>query len=89
MTVWAVTDTKVYEGTLNSSQTPIFRTDSRPLNTLYDGDTMDVLYQTFTSKNVLGDGSVLVPYFTVDDGNGGNDYAVTRVAAPARSTRPR
>ena len=64
------------------SQTPIFQADSQPLDTLYDSDTMPVLYQTFASKNVLGDGSsVLVPHYVVSDGNGGDNYVVTTYTA--------
>ena len=71
-TISATSDTKVYDGTTSSSQTPTY-------GTLYDGDTVTGLTQAFTSKNVLGtDGSTLiVTGYTVNDGDGGKDYTVT------------
>ena len=53
---------------------------------------MTGLTQAFASKDVLGtDGSTLdVTGYTVNDGNGGNDYTVTLAhAPPARSRRRR
>ena len=46
---------------------------------LQTGDTLSNLSQAFASKNVLGsNGSTLnVTGYTVNDGNGGNNYAVT------------
>ncbi|MFI5459893.1 MAG: beta strand repeat-containing protein [Isosphaerales bacterium] len=72
LTITATSDTKVYDGTTNSSQTPTH-------GTLYNGDTVTGLTQAFTSKNVLGtDGSTLsVTGYTVNDGDGGKDYTVT------------
>ena len=47
------------------------------------GDTVTGLSQAFASKNVLGaNGSTLaVTGYTVNDGNGGNDYTVTLTRA--------
>jgi len=72
LTITATSDTKVYDGTTTSSKTPTH-------GTLYDGDTVTGLTQAFTSKNVLGaNGSTLsVTSYTVNDGDGGNDYTVT------------
>ena len=84
LTITAASDTKVYDGTTSSSQTPTY-------GTLYGGDTVTGLAQAFASKNVLGaDGSTLVVTgYTVNDGDGGNDYTVTTQTPPARSRPPR
>lgn len=69
----AVTDTKVYDG----------GTDSTGVVTvvgLVGGDTVSGLSQSYASKNVLGtNGSALSVNtgFTVNDGNGGNNYTVS------------
>jgi ribulose-5-phosphate 4-epimerase/fuculose-1-phosphate aldolase len=71
LTIAAVTDTKVYDGTTTSTATPT-------LTGLKLGDTVSPLTQAFQSKNVLGtNGSTLqVATFTVNDNNGGNNYNV-------------
>jgi hypothetical protein len=76
LTISAATDTKTYDGTTSSSQTPT-------VGTLYGGDTVTGLAQAFASKNVLGaNGSTLVvTAYTVSDGNGGADYTVTTETA--------
>jgi predicted outer membrane repeat protein len=74
LTITATSDTKVYDGTTASSQTP---TDSGLISAA--GDTVTGLTEAFASKNVLGtDGSTLtVTGYTVNDGDGGKDYTVT------------
>jgi parallel beta-helix repeat protein len=76
LTITAVGDTKVYDGTTTSSETPI-------VGTLYNGDTVTGLTEAFTSKNVLGaNGSTLVVTgYTINDGDGGKDYRVTTQTA--------
>ncbi|WP_051676052.1 two-partner secretion domain-containing protein [Polaromonas glacialis] len=83
LTVNAVTDTRVYNGTTSSTGTPTFLG-------LQPGDTLNgTLTQVYASKNVLGTGnSTLVangPY-TVSDGNGGNNYSVSVNTAPGTIT---
>lgn len=83
LTVNAVTDTRVYNGTTSSVGTPTV-VDLQP------GDTLNgTLTQNYASKNVMGAGlSTLVangPY-TVADGNGGNNYTVTVNTAPGTIT---
>ncbi|MBU3899355.1 MAG: hypothetical protein KJ614_10575, partial [Gammaproteobacteria bacterium] len=83
LTVNAVTDTRVYNGTTSSVGTPT-------VVDLQTGDTINgTLTQAYASKNVLGTGlSTLVangPY-TVADGNGGNNYSVTVNTAPGTIT---
>ncbi|MDO8653313.1 MAG: YDG domain-containing protein [Undibacterium sp.] len=83
LTVNAVTDTRVYNGTTSSVGTPT-------VIDLQAGDTLNgTLTQAYASKNVLGtNNSTLVatgPY-TVSDGNGGNNYSVTVNTAPGTIT---
>ncbi|HEY3917232.1 MAG TPA: YDG domain-containing protein [Stellaceae bacterium] len=77
LTIAAVSDSKTYDGTTVSTLTPT-------VGTLYGSDMVSGLGQTFASKNVLGaNGSTLnVAGYIVNDGNGGNNYAVTLQASP-------
>jgi hypothetical protein len=83
LTVTAVTDTRVYNGTTSSVGTPT-------ATGLQAGDTLNgALTQVFASKEVLGTGnSTLMANgaYTVSDGNGGNNYAVSVVTAPGSIT---
>jgi hypothetical protein len=72
ITVTAATDTKVYDGTTSSSKVPTITTGS-----LGAGDSATWM-QTFDNRNA-GTGKTLTPAGSVNDGNGGNDYAVTFV----------
>ena len=77
-----MTDTKVYDGTTSSSQTPTYQVVGLGPNTLYGGDTFTTLAQAFTSKDVMGtDGSTLAVSDTINDGAGGADYTVTTETA--------
>ena len=83
LTVSAVTDSRVYNGTTSSVGVPTSAG-------LQAGDTLNgPLTQAYASKNVMGTlGSTLVatgPY-TVTDGNGGNNYTVTVNTAPGTIT---
>ena len=72
LTISAVTDTKTYDGTTVSTGTPLIT-----VGTLFNGDSLTNLSQSFTSKNVLGtNGSTLVvnPGFVLTDAS---DYTVT------------
>ena len=72
LTIAAVTDAKVYDGTTASTVEP-------SVIGLQFGDTVSPLTQMFQSKNVLGtNGSTLeVASFTVNDTNSGGNYDVT------------
>ena len=70
ITVTAVTDTKVYDGTTTSAATPAIT-----VGTLAPGDTANFT-EAFDNKNV-GTGKRLTPSGSVSDGNSGNNYAVT------------
>jgi hypothetical protein len=71
ITVTAVTDTKVYNGTTSSSGLPTLTA-----GTLAPGDTEPVWTQTFDTKNV-GANKVLTPAGLVVDGNNGLNYEYT------------
>jgi hypothetical protein len=70
ITVTAVTDTKLYDGGVTSSQTPTFSP------ALATGDTTTTFAQTFNTANV-GTGLTLTPAGVVNDGNGGANYSYT------------
>jgi hypothetical protein len=87
LTITAVSDTRQYNGTTNSAGTPTFNPAS-----LYGGDTLTGLTQSFASKSVYGAGlSVLNVYggYTLADGNlvPGSNYAVNLVNASGTITK--
>ena len=71
VTVAAVTATKTYDGTTAAAGTPTITP------ALATGDTATALGQAFLDPNAGPGTKVLVPAITINDGNGGNDYAVT------------
>ena len=78
----AVTDTRAYDGTTSSSG--VVGTAG-----LVGGDTVSGLTQSYQSKNVLGtNGSTLLvdAGYTVNDGNGGANYAITENTASGTLT---
>ena len=78
----AASGTKVYDGTTVSSGVP-------GTSGLVVGDTVSGLTQSYQSKNVLGtNGSTLLVNagYTISDGNGGNNYAVTTNSAAGTIT---
>ena len=83
LTITAATDSKPYDGTTASSLTPTYS----GLMTA-GGDTLTGLAQAFSSKNVLGagDSTLVVTSYTVNDGDGGNDYSVTTQSAAGTIT---
>lgn len=74
ITVTAVTDTKVYDGTTAASAATVVPTIT---GSLVDGDVANFT-QSFADRNV-GTTKTLIPAGTVNDKNGGNNYAVTFV----------
>ena len=72
ITVTAVTDTKVFDGTTSSTGVPTITSGS-----LATGDTATWI-ETFDTP-VVGTGKTLTPAGTVTDGNSGNNYTVTFV----------
>ncbi|WP_194266237.1 autotransporter-associated beta strand repeat-containing protein [Dechloromonas sp. H13] len=82
LTLNAVTGTKVYDGTVNSTGTV-------GITGLLGGDTVSGLSQSYQSKNVLGaNGSTLQVNagFVINDGNGGANYTVTQNTASGTIT---
>ncbi|HEU0220559.1 MAG TPA: MBG domain-containing protein [Gallionella sp.] len=81
LTISAVTASKQYDGTTSATGTPTVT------GTVYGGDTLTGQSQSFASKNVLGlNGSTLNAGYTLNDGNSGNNYAVTLATAPGTIT---
>ena len=79
LTVTAVGDSRVYNGTTSSSGTPTF-------GPLFGTDSASFT-QAFQSKDVLGpNGSTLLASGSVDDGNGGRDYTISFVSAKGTIT---
>ena len=68
LTVTAIPDTKVYNGTLDSVGKPLLSEE------LVGGDT-GIWSQTFDTVDA-GTGKTLIPSGTITDGNGGENYAV-------------
>ena len=81
LTISATTNTKVYDGTTSATATPT-------VSGLQGSDTVSGLVEAYNSKNVLGtNGSTLsVSGYTVNDNNGGNNYAVTLTTATGTIT---
>jgi filamentous hemagglutinin family protein len=76
----ATTDSKTYDGTTVSSAAPIV------VSGLVSGDSVGAMSQSFDSKNA-GARTLGVTGFTIADGNGGNNYAVS-FASTAGSIAP-
>ena len=72
VTVTAVNSTKGYDGTTSSAATPTITAGS-----LVSGDTA-AFTETYDTKNV-GTGKTLTVAGSVNDGDGGNNYAVSVV----------
>ena len=81
LTVTAVADSKMYDGTTTSAASPSVT------GTLLAGDIANFV-QSFDNKNV-GTGKTLVASGSVNDGNGGNNYIVSFVSTAAGSIIPR
>jgi hypothetical protein len=71
--IYAVSQTKTYDGTTNSSATPTLGSGQ-----VKGTDTVDGLVQRFQSKNVLGTGNstLEVSAYSIHDGNSGGNYDV-------------
>jgi hypothetical protein len=73
ITVTAASNTKVYDGKTSAAATPTITSGS-----LASGDTANFI-ETYNTPNG-GTGKTLTPSGAVNDGNGGNNYAVTFVS---------
>jgi len=74
ITVTAVADSKVYDGTTSSAGVPVITSGS-----LLSGDTGSFA-QAFAGQNAAS-GMSLIPTGSVNDGNGGSNYIITFVNA--------
>jgi hypothetical protein len=82
ITVAAVPNMKIYDGTNSASAVPAIVSGS-----LVSGDVA-AFGETFDAKNV-GIGKTLSPVGSVNDGNGGNDYAVALLTSTLGAISPR
>ena len=73
ITVTAATNSKIYDGTITAAALPTITSGS-----LVSGDTASFT-ESYDTKNV-GTSKTLTAAGLVNDGNGGNNYAVTFVA---------
>ena len=90
LTISAVTDSKVYDGTTNDSARPTFQVQVQgmPANALYGSDAFTSLSQGFVSKDVMGPGgsTLEVTGYTFKDGKDGADYTVQLYTATGTIT---
>ncbi len=70
ITVTAATNTKIFDGTTSAAASPTITAGS-----LASGDTGNFT-ETYDTANV-GSGKTLIPAGSVNDGNAGNNYAIT------------
>jgi uncharacterized protein YfiM (DUF2279 family) len=76
LTITAAANTKTYDGTTSASATPT-------ASGLQGSDTVTGLAETYDTKNVGTGKTLSVSAYTVNDGNGGNNYTVSTVASTA------
>ena len=72
LTIKAATNTKTYDGTVSAAAIP-------NVAGLQAGDTATGLVQVYGNKNAGTGKTLLVSGYTVNDGNGGNNYSVSTV----------
>ncbi len=82
LTISAVSETKTYDGTQASSATPTH-------TALATGDSISTLSETFDSKNAstTNGRTLTVGFYTITDGNSGNNYNVTVNTATGTITK--
>ncbi len=72
LTLTALTNTKNYDGTTSASVVPI-------ASALIGKDTLVILTEAYADKNVGSGKTLSVNAYSINDGNNGNNYAVTTV----------
>jgi trimeric autotransporter adhesin len=72
LTITAATNSKTYDGTTVASATPTY-------SGLIAGDTVTGLVEAYDTKHAGTGKTLAVTGYTVNDGNGGNNYSVTTV----------
>ena len=73
LTITAVTNTKVYDSTISAASVPT-------VSGLQGTDTVTGLSEAYNTKNAGTNKMLSVAMYTVNDGNGGNNYTVTTVS---------
>ena len=81
LTITAVANTKVSDGTTSAAAIPTYQVNAEPANTLYGTDTLTNLSETYDTAAV-GTGKTLTVSgsYTLTDGNSGGNYTVVLVA---------
>jgi hypothetical protein len=82
LSIAAVTDSRVYNGTVTSAGVPT-------VGGLFGTDTVTGLAQTFDTKNVGTGKTLSVSSYIVNDGNGGHNYMVALLADHTGAISPR
>ena len=80
ITLSAVGDSRVYDGTSTSAAAPVVASG------LAAGDSVSSLAQAFDSRNA-GTRTLTVVSYALNDGNGGNNYTVTTTSAAGSIVR--
>lgn len=80
LTITAVTDTKVYNGTTSSDAAPTYS------SLIGAGDTITGLVQAYDNKNAGNGKTLTVSAYTINDGNNGQNYTVTTQSATGTIT---
>ena len=88
LSIQATSDSKVYDGSTADTGLPTLQVSGLTANTLFGSDTLTGLSQAFAIKDVLGTGgsTLNVSGYTINDGNGGQNYMVTLLSAPGAIT---
>ena len=73
LTLTAITNTKNYDGSTSAAAVPT-------ASALVGNDTVTGLAEAYSDKNVGTGKTLSVSAYSINDGNGGNNYAVTTVA---------
>jgi len=84
LTITAASDSRVYNGTTSSSGVPAVTSGQ-----VFSGDMLSGLSQVFDIKNVLGTNQSTLKVsggYTLNDGNNGNNYAVSLATASGTIT---
>jgi hypothetical protein len=76
LTITATANTKIYDGTTDASATPT-------INGLQGSDTVTGLAETYDTPDAGTGKTLSVSAYTVNDGNGGNNYTVSTVTSTA------
>ena len=72
LTITAKTNTKTYDASTSAASVPT-------VTGLLTGDTVTGLTEAYSDKNATSNKTLSVSGYTINDGNGGNNYAVTTV----------